>query len=108
MEKIEDLILSYVDIIATEYHWSKNEILDLYPSEINEYTKKIQKRQIDDIIIQLQISQNPHVKNPDNLFKQLELAKRKIEPMIFDEDDRDPNATEQIKNILGNLKFKQE
>lgn len=110
MEKIEDLILSYIDIIATEYHWSKNDILDLYPAEINDYVKKIQVRQIDDIIVKLQIAQNPHVKNPETLFKQLELAKNRLNPVIFgdENDDRDPNATEKIKSILGGLKFKQE
>lgn len=59
-----------VDILAHEYGWSKNEILNnVYLDELFELVKKINKRKLSEYQIQLAIVQNPFVKNPKELWE---------------------------------------
>ena len=41
----EEWLLTVIDVLAAEYHWSKSEILEeVYPEEIEPYMRKISER----------------------------------------------------------------
>ena len=41
----EEWLLTVIDVLAAEYHWSKSEILEeVYPEEIEPYLRKISER----------------------------------------------------------------
>lgn len=59
-------------MLASEYGWAKEDILDrVYLDEVLYLQKIIRDRKIGDIKIRLNIAQNPYTKNPRELFDSL-------------------------------------
>ena len=76
-----------MDLLASEYGWAKREILeDTYIDELILLQKKIKQRNISEIKTQLIIAQNPHVKNPKEIWKILDQEEeRKPQKQVFDQ-----------------------
>lgn len=56
--------------MASEYGWSKHDIFyDVYFDELYYLTQKIEKRKLAEYKMQLAIAQNPHVKDPKELWR---------------------------------------
>lgn len=64
--------------MASEYGWAKRDILEqTYIDELILLVRAIKIRKISDYQMQLAIAQNPHVKNPKELWQILEQGTRK-------------------------------
>lgn len=69
-----------VDLLASEYGWSKNDILyGVYLDELTELIPKIERRKNAAYKMQLAIVQNPHVKNQKELWSILNTQEKQIE-----------------------------
>jgi len=63
--------------LASEYGWAKTEIEDkVYLDELYYLVKRINKRKLVEYKMQLAIVQNPHVKDPKDLWRLLESEER--------------------------------
>ncbi len=64
--------------MASEYGWSKKDILEhTYLDELVHLLDKIKARQVTEYQMQLAIIQNPHTKNPQELWRTLEQTTHK-------------------------------
>ena len=77
---------SIVDILASQYGWAKDAILEsIYLDEFLQLQKQIKNRKILDIKLQLNIAQNPHTKDPKKFFEELDrLEDKPIEKPVLD------------------------
>jgi hypothetical protein len=74
-----------VDLIASEYSWSRKEILEsVYPDEYIFMAKKISSRRLAEYRIQLAIATNPHVKDQKPLWEQLKDPNQPDKAQEFD------------------------
>ena len=65
-------------MLASEYGWGFNEILEtVYPDDLQPLLEKMNDRKLLENKMQLAIVQNPHVKDPRQLWKSLELMQGK-------------------------------
>jgi hypothetical protein len=102
---MDDLFIFFIDNLASNYHWSKDAILDdLCFEEAMEYSTLIKKRQINDYITQLAVISNPHTKNPKELLKSFQDELKKIENKGIIEPEREENATAKLKQIFSSKK----
>lgn len=107
MEEIDDLLIFFIDSLASNYHWEKSKILDeLNFDEAMEYSKLIKKRQINNYITQLAIASNPHVKNPKELLKTFEDELSKLDNRGIMKEERDADAIKKLKQIFNKSKKK--
>lgn len=85
-------------MLASEYGWAKNAILnDVYLDELNYLLREINRRHIRDYKMQLAIVQNPHTKDPKNLWRILQQSEpRDQKPPVFDSF-----AFERLKMEMG-------
>lgn len=91
-----------IDLLASEYGWPKHDILnEVYLDELFFLTRYINRRHITDYRMQLAIAQNPHVKNPKELWTILEQQEREITGK-HQENDFDAVGFELLKNELRN------
>jgi len=76
-------------LLASEYGWSKHDILcDVYFDELYWLTRQIEKRKVTEYRMQLAIVQNPHVKEPKELWKVLNKNDVIVDrPEILDETE---------------------
>jgi len=59
-------------LLGSEYGWSKHDILcDVYFDELYWLTRQIERRKLTEYRMQLAIVQNPHVKDPKELWRVL-------------------------------------
>lgn len=99
---MDDLFFFFIDTLASNYHWSKDRILDdVCLDEAMEYSKLIKKRQINDYITQLAIIANPHTKNPKALLKSFQEELKKVDNRGIMETERDVDATAKLKQIFN-------
>ena len=64
--------------MASEYGWSKSDILEhTYIDELVHLLDKIKARHVTNYQMQLAIVQNPHTKNPKELWQTLDQSVRK-------------------------------
>lgn len=96
-----------VDLLASEYGWSKREILeDTYIDELVDLVTWINKRKIQKIKLDMSIAQNPHVKDPSKLWKNIEAQERSLTPDELRPDEFDEAGFEVLKSRLsGNPNF---
>ena|GEM_PF-3485218 len=94
-----------VDLLASEYSWSKHDILnDTSLFELLSLSQKIKNRKNSDFRMQLAIAQNPHVENPEKLWEQLEIDDDYDSPEV---EEFDKVGFEILKRKLGqNPRFK--
>lgn len=58
--------------MGSEYGWSKHDILcDVYFDELYWLTRQVERRKLTEYRMQLAIVQNPHVKDPKELWRVL-------------------------------------
>lgn len=93
-----------VDLLASEYGWAKREILEhVYLDELYAMVPKINRRKLADYKMEMAIVQNPHVKNPKELWAMLDQQEKQFEPQ---DDKFDPAGFDRFKNALRkNPKF---
>ena len=60
-----------IDLFASEYGWSRQEIMNIYVDELFKFVDIIKKRKKDEALLELAIAHNPYSKNPNELFKVL-------------------------------------
>lgn len=66
--------------MAHEYGWAKNDILEnVYFDELYIYYQRISKRKLDNYMMLLSISENPHVKDRRSLWDILKNAERDLD-----------------------------
>jgi hypothetical protein len=77
-------------MLASNYGWAKDDILEnVYLDEVLYLRKLIHERKVDDIKLQLNIVQNPHTKNPRELYDKISsfdrrpIAKPKFDKVGF-------------------------
>lgn len=64
-------------MLASEYGWSKHDIFyDVYFDELYFLLQKIEKRKLIEYRMQLAITQNPHIKEPEKLWNVLNAPDR--------------------------------
>jgi hypothetical protein len=98
---MDDLFVFFIDTLASNYHWGKDQILNLCLEEAMEYSTLIKKRQIHGYITQLAISSNPHTKNPKELLKSFQEELKKVDNRGIMETERDVDATAKLKQIFN-------
>lgn len=88
-------------MLAYEYGWAKKEILEnVYLDELVVLTKLINTRKIQAYKTQLAIAQNPHVKNPRELWDLLDRQERQIDGRSIIDDEFDAVGFEAFKQTL--------
>lgn len=88
-------------MLASQYGWSKREIwFETYPDELFELADKIKSRKISDLKMQLAIVQNPHTKEPKELWQILEGAEP-IKEKLQTEPKFDAAGFERLKAVMG-------
>jgi len=93
---------SIVDALASNYHWSKNDILDtVYLDEAIEYIDMIKRRKLQESLMQLAIISNPHVKEPKTLQNYIQNELKKLEKSGMIESTPEPGAFDKLKAILN-------
>lgn len=90
-----------IDLFASEYHWSKGQILNLYPGEIFVYIESIRRRKLNDLMVQLAVVQNPHTKKPKELWSKLEQELRFLSPRDIMDIYPEKGAFNKLSKILG-------
>lgn len=87
--------------MANEYGWAKNDILEnVYLDELFVFTRLINRRKVQDYKMQLAIAQNPHIKNPKDLWRILEQQENEIEGKSYLDTEFDSVGFEAFKQTL--------
>lgn len=82
-------------MLASQYGWSFDEIYNhIYIEQLLALVPQIERRMLEDYKMQLAIAQNPHVKNPKELWRMLERAQDK-------KPELDTSSIENLKYALG-------
>lgn len=111
----EEWLIAVIDVLASEYHWSKKDILeDVYPEEIEPYTRRIGERKkqealdkIHDYRILLEATVAPHTEKgigATHLLEYLNKAEKKLKnPLdeLLDAEDPILKAMKDHKHIFG-------
>lgn len=93
---------SIVDVLASNYHWAKSEILDnVYLDEAIEYLDMIKRRKLQNDIMQLAIISNPHTKEPKTLHNYLLDELKNLERRGMIEVTPEVGAFTKLKSILN-------
>ncbi len=92
-----------VDLLASEYGWSKREILeDVYVDELVDLVVWINRRKLQETKMQMSIIQNPHVKDPSQLWKNIEAQERALSSVPDKMPEFDEAGFELLKTQLSN------
>ena len=90
-----------VDLLASNYGWSKQDILnDVYLDELYYLSKLINQRKITDYKMQLAIVTNPHIKDPKTLWRLLEEQEKQLIGADYIDEEFDAVGFEQFKQSL--------
>lgn len=74
LKQQENWLYRAIDLLASEYGWSQDYILDfIYPEDVINYQKTISKRKYADYLMLLVIAHNPYTEEPEALFEQLRM-----------------------------------
>lgn len=93
---------SIIDVLASNYHWAKREILDdVYLDEAIEYLDMIKRRKVQEDLMQLAIISNPHTKEPKALHKFLADELKNLERRGMIEVTPEQGAFTKLKSILN-------
>jgi len=85
-------------MLASEYGWGFNEILEtVYFDDLPHLLEKINDRKLLEHKMQLAIVQNPHVKDPKQLWKSLDLMQNK---KTKQEAKFDALGMERLKDVM--------
>ena len=96
---------SIIDVLASNYHWAKNEILDtVYLDEAIDYLDMIKRRKVQEDLMQLAIISNPHTKEPKTLHNYLLGELKKLERRGMIEATPEVGAFKKLKSILNHPK----
>ncbi len=83
--------------MASEYGWSKTDILErVYPDEVFELQDIIAERRRAQYFMQLAISHNPHVEEPQRLWDDL-----RPKGLDYLDDELDREAMNDLKELLS-------
>lgn len=83
-------------MLASEYGWGLNEILEtVYFDDLPPLLEMINQRKLLEHKMHLAIVQNPHVKDPKQLWKALDLMQRKKQEEVFD-----ASGFERLKDVM--------
>lgn len=95
--------MNVVDILASQYGWTKDYILDfVYPDEAMSLSRLIRNRIAKDNLMNLAIASNAWSKDPKALGKELE--SRIDMELELGEEEPDHAAIERLKGKLSNSK----
>ena len=111
----EEWIISIIDILASEYHWSKSQILEeVYPEEVEVYARKIKERHIQeaqekvhDYRVLLRIATAPYTENGRGVRELLQyldsLEKRLQSPLerVSGYEDHIVKALREHRDLFG-------
>lgn len=87
--------------MASEYGWAKDDILEnVYLDELFVFTRLINRRKIQGYKMQLAIAQNPHIKNPKDLWRLLEQQESEVEGKSYLDSEFDATGFEAFKQTL--------
>jgi hypothetical protein len=93
---------SLIDVLASNYHWAKREILDyVYLDEAIEYLDMIKRRKLQDDLMMLAIISNPHTKEPKTLQNYLTGELKKMERRGMIDTTPEVGAFTKLKSILN-------
>lgn len=95
-------------MLASEYGWTSEYIRrHVYPEEIPVYSSSIMRRRIQNYKMELAIIQNPYVKNPKDLWHELEAIESQFEEPEYINSTLDKDSFALIKMKLKRSKFVQ-
>lgn len=90
-----------IDLLASSYGWAKNDILEtVYLDELFVFSRLINKRKNQEYKMQLAIAQNPHIKNPKELWLMLDQQSKQIEGKTYIDSEFDATGFEALKQSL--------
>lgn len=88
--------------MASAYGWGKRQILeDVFLDEALAYLDAIQRRRLNDLLMQAYITSNPHSKKPGALFAELKNELRKLENQDIMEALPENGAFDKLRGILN-------
>jgi len=111
----EEWIISIIDILASEYHWSKSQILEeVYPEEVEVYARKIGERHIQaaqervhDYRMLLKIALAPYTENgrgATELFQYLDSLEKRLQSPLeraIEYEDHIVRALREHRDLFG-------
>lgn len=71
---------------------------EVYPQDVAVYVEVGKRNKLEEYLMQLSIVQNPHTKEPRNLFNRLQ---NEIKRFVKDDETLDKGGIEKLKNIMN-------